>query len=525
MNVLFSLIKSLSGDEVRFINGALSAKLTAYEEDRVMRKLFALAISDSHVMDHSDEKLSQLIYSDKKNAAISKLKSRLFHFILDQLSSDQLIGKETVFDSADRQVIRIRKKMLQFRILYRKMNRADTNVLYHLLNEILKGAKEYEQFDVMTEALYFKKYLTMMRKGFDEVKSIKAQIAFYDQAYRAVLNANDRYFDLITSQGQARRARPAEAQPELREAIEELERDIESTSSIVIRYVHKMLCLEELILSKNYDRTLDTCFTVLQLMDQNPILLRKERMGFIHDNISQCFVYKEDFGNALINARKARTYYQANSLSHILSLQQEFFAFFYSHELKEAEHVVDTMLAFELITKGEFRHDKFLFLKACTLFKMGNAKESLAICNQVLKITRDKGRWDLGVRYLRLMCLMSAGEYDMVLCSVEALRKHIIRLKESGTGEGLQRDELICKALSELANSGFRNPASAKLEELLNALSQSNSITSWNYYTHEIIPVHSWIRSFLTKQVSISENKPLPVKAGMPRQQRNARRA
>ena len=54
------------------------------------------------------------------------------------------------------------EKMLQFRVLYRKKNRADTGVLYHILSEVIKEAKEYELYELLVEAVYFKKMMVLI---------------------------------------------------------------------------------------------------------------------------------------------------------------------------------------------------------------------------------------------------------------------------------------------------------------------------------------------------------------------------
>ncbi|MGZ4078622.1 MAG: hypothetical protein ACXVDW_14175, partial [Bacteroidia bacterium] len=426
-----------------------------------------------------------------KLAAVARLKSRLFYFVLEVLSADNLLRREELYDPCDKQIVRIRKKMLQFRVIYRKKNRADFLVLIHLLNEIIKESKEYEQYDIIVEALIFKKYLLMLRKSNSEVEEIEEKISFYSQAHQMVIKATDHYFNIITNQEVVNKLKPQQKLKLLKTTINELNGYIKQTNSPSIAYTNKLLELEYLFSTKNYKNNALLCYGIIEHLNKHRHLYRDERMGFAYDNISLCQVYNHDFSNAILNCQKAQTFYDPKGNVSLSSKQQEFYIHFYSGNYKAANETVKELLNFSIVNSGDFRYDKFQFFKACTLFQLGNYEDALAICSDKLEICKDKGRWDIGVRYLKLMCLVELNEFDKAHKIVDALRKILIRNKKIVSS----RDELIYKMLNEYARKGFYLADTSKFKTAFNKLSAGNSANSWNYYTHELIPIHTWIKT------------------------------
>jgi tetratricopeptide (TPR) repeat protein len=501
MTELFSLVNGLHPEEIKAIKG--SFKRVDNDDDALfVQELFTIILSERGNL-IPDKELSIVLYGKEKLSAVAKLKSRLFQYILEILSSDKMLSKEQLFDPADKQIIRIRKKMLQYRVIYRKKNKTDITVLSHLLSEIIKEAKEHEQYDILTEALYFKKNMLLIRKGFSEVKQIEKQIELYTYAYKAVLKANDYYFELITNQDLLKQRKPDEIKGLLKEAIIEIENYIKITDSASIKYICKLLQLDELIRENKHETCIDTCLDILNILNNYKHLYRMERIGFVYDNISLCQVYKKDFNNAILSVEKAQQYYSPDSFSYMISKQQEFIACFYGSAYNRAYSIILELLKLPIINAGEFRHDKYLFFEASTLFKLGNYRSAINICNQALEISKDKGRWDIGIRYLQVMCFVELLQYDQAYSSIEAFRKVISRSNDKDICT--LRDELIYRALNEFASTAFSNIPTPKLIEIIENLSSKDSVNSWNYYSHELIPVNKWIESKIKSKKTAPE--------------------
>jgi tetratricopeptide (TPR) repeat protein len=489
MTELFSLMKSLNEEELKAIAASFRKFNSIDSESFLLEQLFIHIVAEKQNI-RTDKQLSLILYKTEKLSAVARLKSRLFHFILEVLSSDSLLQKESLFDASDKQVIRIRKKMLQFRVIHRKKNRAGMEILLHLLNEITKEAKEYEQYDILVEGLIFKKYFVMLRKGFSEAEKIEKDIDYYMDVYKMGLRANDHYFNLITNQEMISKLKPAQKLKVLERSMWELRKAIDRTQSPSIIYIYKLLELDYLLSLNKHIYTIDVCLSIIEHLKKHRHLYRTERIGFMYDNISICQVYNQDFKKAVISSQKAQSFYPPNHNSFLPSKQQEFYACFYSGQYKAANEIIKDLLNFKMSNTGEFRYDKFLFLNACTLFKLGFYVDALAICNQSLTISQDKSRWDLGVRYLKFMCQIELTEFDEALKSIEALRKIISRKKQ----EVSSRDLVIYGMLNEYRNNAFHKTVSAKLQGFCKKLAAKGP-NAWNYYTHEIIPIHSWLES------------------------------
>lgn len=490
---LFSLVKGLNEDELLLVRTSFKKTNSGEETVNLSERLFEFILV-CPVEFPTDNQLSEAIYfQSAKLSAVAKLKSRLFQHIIDNLSSDLTLCKENIFDDSDRQELRIRKKMLQFRAMYRKKNRPDYKVLVHLLSEVMKDSKEHELYDVMLEALHHKMLILKLRKGFDEVIEIEKQIEFYTFAQNALLKTHEHYVDLIANKVHVQKMTSQQVKILFRNAIEEIEGFIKITNSSFMKYLCKMLQLDELQRERKHSATIDVCLDLIGLLTQHKILYRNERMGNIYDNISHCHVYNNDFSNAFSSVKKAQEYYSPNTRSFIISKEQEFYATFYAGQYQQARSIIIEILDHPQRNAGEYRADKFMFLKACTLFQMGEFKDSLEISNHALKISKDKGRWDLGLRYIRIMSLVDSQNLDTAYDYIEAFRKNIQR--NAGKDLISKRDELIYRTMNEFAFLGFSTIPSPKLIDLVNKLEEKDTEYSWNYYTHELIPVHEWIQS------------------------------
>ncbi|MCW3071106.1 MAG: hypothetical protein JWO44_996 [Bacteroidetes bacterium] len=277
--------------------------------------------------------------------------------------------------------------------------------------------------------------------------------------------------------------------------LKEIEGYIKQTGSAFISYIYKMLRLEELQREKKHSDSIDVCLDLISLIKSKRFLYREERMGNIYDNISQCQVYNGDFSEAIKCVQKAQKFYSKNLRSYIASKEQEFHATFYAGDYKNALLLIEYILNLSLDNIGEFSADRYLFLKSCAYFKLSRFRDSISICNTALELTKDKGRWDLGIRYIRIMNMVELKDLDQADHSLEALRKSLGRNSKNDFISA--RDKVILKAFREYCSSGFSPRPSGYLIELIQQLSAAGTSLSWEYYSHELFPIHDWISSRL----------------------------
>jgi hypothetical protein len=490
---LFSLIKGFNAEEFQIVKHSFN-KNKKDSNLFLMGRLFD-AIQSNPKKVISDVQLCQVVYKEEKNTAIGKLKSRLFYHILEVLGSENSLLKEEIFDPSDRLELRIRKKIHHFRVLYRKKNNADYITLLHLLNEVIKEAKEAELYDVVLEALRHKMLFLTIREGFREVAEIKKQINYYSSAYDALLRTYEIYYNLMTNIIHVQNKSAKQIEASLKFDLKEIEGYIKEFGSGFITYMYNMIKLEQKQREKKYSQCIDICLDLISLLKQKKFLYREERMGNIYDNISQSQVYNHNFSDAIKSVRLAQKFYSKNLLSYSVSKEQEFDATFYSGDYKSALSIINYILSLSIDSVGDFAEDRYLFLKSCVYFKLAKFKESISICNEALELTKDKGRWDIGVRYVRIMNMIELGNDKLADDAIEALRRSFTRNDKNVFIS--DRDKLILKALKEYCNSGFNQIPTDHLLELIGALSVSNSENSWQYYSHERFPIQDWILSRL----------------------------
>lgn len=449
----------------------------------------------------SDEELSLKIYNSKNNTATLRvLRTRLFHKILDCLSREEFIGKDKDTDDVEKTSIRLRKKLIAYRIMLNQKNADLKEISDHLLNEIIDEAKKILAYPVLIEALTFKKYRINLRDGLENFNILQKQIENYLACYLASCKANDYYHTLIISQNFISILSKEEHINQLTFAITDLENEYAKTGAIDVLYFLSYLKLELVKYTKNYENAIDVCLEMINMMRNFPVLFKNERIGYIHDNLAQHQVYIGEYENAIDTIKEAQKYYKANSFALLISQEQEFYANFYAQKYTRAAELCDIMLQHPKSDTGEFRHDKIIYYSACTDFAIGNYNRALKKCSQSLEIRKDKAGWEVSLRILNIMCQIELGYIDGAMASIDALRKHLSRNKNKYPIR--QRDELIYKALCEFEKTGFEcyelNPRS---EKILSTLSLPEGIYSWQIYSPELIPFQEWLEKRICSTV------------------------
>jgi hypothetical protein len=193
---LIAFIKSLSPAEINIIS-------TAFPQVRKENKLVPetkeselfYSILQSPLTVTDDEILSGLLGRRENDNAYHKLKSRVFLKILEKIASEDFIQNDNFIEHADRIEIRIKKKLLQIKILASKLSKSDNETFFHLLNEVIDESKKNEVYESLLEALYYKKYLTANRSGYTEYKKLDEEIEFYCECLKIKRDANNYFIE------------------------------------------------------------------------------------------------------------------------------------------------------------------------------------------------------------------------------------------------------------------------------------------------------------------------------------------
>jgi hypothetical protein len=484
-------IQSLSVAEIKLVEDHLqkSRSVIANEDGEEMMelKLFKLLISNKN-KNITDEEIIKATHT--KRAA--SLKTNLYQKVLEAFSFDKHITNTDLFNEYDSISFKLKKKLLIFKILHRSSNQGKTEAMHELLNEIIHTAKEYEVYDVLTEALTAKKYFKGIRSGVKEFETINSEIDYYSYCTNALYYAADCYYRLILNNDFIKSFQKNEFDKYLDSCIKKMESDYKKTKSEQINYYFNVVLYALCEREKKYLNAIEYCNKIISMLKKSKIIHRKERVGFLFDDISRFKTYIGDYETGAIDAKKAQSYYLENSFNYIISMEQEFYAHIYGSNEHQALRCIEKLLEHSLIDTGEFRKSKYVYYKSCVLFSSGNYKAALDLLKMSLDIEQDKTRWNISLRILNIMIFIELNRIDDANRALESLRKHVER--QAKAEEVKARDVLIVKVLRELEKSNFEfSSKNTNVVKMLKELSEKDTPVSWEHYSTELVPFHKWL--------------------------------
>jgi tetratricopeptide (TPR) repeat protein len=495
---IVKFIQSLNEKEIQVIDDyiqsifLLSGSTTGEESKQLKLFRFITTNKDRQLQ---DTELAKHISTNN----LSSLKYLLSEKIYDALLLSKHIENDAIFNHREQMVFSLKKKIILIKSLYRVLNQGRTETINFLLSETIKLAKENEIYDVLIESLILQKYHKAMRLGMSEFENINNQITFYEYCFKAVQNANDAYYRLILNREFIKSLTEKELEKHLKLSINQMELDYKKTKSQEVNYYTHILQIALFENEKKFKQAIIHLKKILSLVKGSTILYSKDRVGFAMNNLSWFSVLIENYKEAALHAKNAQKFLIPNSMSYLIVKEQEFYAYWYSGNFKDAVKCTEEMLEHSMADTGGYRKSKFIYYEACVLFVTKQFKEALQLLNKSLEIEKDKTGWNIALRTLNILVFIELNKINEASRSLEALRKYMERLTKSD--EVKQRDILIIKLLREIEKDGFRyDPKNANATKMLKELSEKDKPVSWNYYTPELIPFHEWVKGTAGKK-------------------------
>ena len=146
------------------------------------------------------EKLIEKLYPQNANGAkaFRMLKERLKFKIFEYLTLDINIENKLELEELELVSIQLRKKMSQFYFL--SISKSNSPFADELLDDIINKAKEFEAFQILTEALYIKKYRSAYNAGEKEYNRYSYEIEKYEESLKSIHIASDVFFKMYLIQ-------------------------------------------------------------------------------------------------------------------------------------------------------------------------------------------------------------------------------------------------------------------------------------------------------------------------------------
>lgn len=429
--------------------------------------------------------------SSLNDPSINKLKSRIFEKSLDALMLERNLFTSNE-DLHDQVTFKLKKQLIQCRLLYKKQTASKIRVVKYMLNKIISEAKANEIYSVLIEALIQQKYILGIRLGPEKFKEIEDETIFFEECFKAHQRATDCYFHLILNDVSVKSIKESDIENHIKHSIEQIEKDYTYTNSQSVNYYLHIMRFALLEKQKKYKEALVICNKLLLLMKTNKSIRRKDRMGFIYNHLGYFNIHLGHYELAASFNKKAVTYFIKNSVHMSMSYMQGFYSYFYSGNYSRASHYVSQLISQPKSNAGQFRSSIYIYFKACLLFAQGQYKEAQVLLREPLEIEKDKTRWNISLRILNIMIFVELNKKNEAIRANEALRKFLERTRK--IDELKPRDLLISKLLKEMEKSNFVfDEENSLATQLLSQLSDKNSEVAWEHYTSELIPFHEWV--------------------------------
>ncbi|HEX8515910.1 MAG TPA: hypothetical protein VF868_06905 [Bacteroidia bacterium] len=430
-----------------------------------------------------------ILHSSKM--ALNKTKSRIFEMSLDALMMDEEFISGT-YCEFDRVHFEVKKQILLCKMLQQNLTKNKIGTITHILNQVIRKAKEYEIFPPLVEALIFKKFILGGLGDSIGFEKATKEIDFYSKCNEALNTAMHIYHQFILDATTIKVNSKKELYNNLVFSIKKIEAYYAETKSQQVNYYLHIMKFALSEQKKDYPNAVKECKLLIKLMERHPSVYRKKRVGFAYDNLSHYSVFVGDLKSAEKYVLKARTYFTPNSLDIIICYEVEFFVSFYTNRNERSEELIDHLLTYPTEVCGLFRKAKYTFFKALLLFKTKNFKQSLLIVSKPLEVERDKYEWNIILRILNVQLLIELNKLTDASRTLEALRKYVERNKADKKIK--ERDRLILKCLLEMEKNNFEyDPGNKVLSKMHKQLSVKNTHVSWEYFTPELIPFHDWL--------------------------------
>jgi tetratricopeptide (TPR) repeat protein len=510
MQDLHSLLHSLSCSEWAAFQNYLGV-FTAHDTSKLKYlQLSRLLMASEKAPTHNACCVS--IYSTKNEHSFDELKSSLKEKVMDFLLTDISSDKQKELDEADYAIIKMKKKSAQFQQLYYSKRRIP--MLYDLLDEIITGAKEYEQYFILVEHLKAKKNIVSHKISNEEFEKINKEMEYSTMCSNIYNKAEHSYYQLTMFNAYFGKPDKQKILKDLQKNIAEVRAGFDLTNSPMIHYYLKNLEMGYFQLQEDYLKARSVCLELLNIVRNNKSVYRKQRLGAVYDNLSQCEFYLGNFIQAGDCAREAQKLFNQNSENYCIALEQEFYSLFAMKEYDGSIEIANKMISSATPKEmGQFRFSKYNYLLANALFKQDRFQEALQLLSQGREISKDKAGWETGARILKIMTLIEMLKLDEASLAVKSL-KQFFKYTDKKTPVSI-RDKKILNLLLVAENKGFMfSSLNGNTDKYMNALTSADKELRWEPFTHEVIPFHEWFAGKMKKHIlPVSPAKELtPVK-------------
>jgi hypothetical protein len=488
---LHNLVQQFNPQEQTLIRYALRG--TNEEGENKYRQLFdIIARGEKELSRHA---ASMVIYNAAPDTRINKLITRLWEKILDIISSENFLRKNTRITEWSRLRINARKKAVQISILNSLGGHSDLFEL--VLEQSIQNAVKSEHYITLIELYHHKRNMAVFKNNNKEYNFCKKQLDYFKNCRRVEEMLRDYYNVLIEDGGHGKTMGPGKKLRFLEYVLNDLKKEKIYIVSVFSNYTFCLIHLEYLYYKEDYSAARKLLWGLYNKL--GAAILDTERLipARVQTELCNCELLTANYQKAVKHAENSVAILSVNKKpNYYYTLEQLFLSVFFSGDLGRAAHLVTDLGSIPSLTLNDFRTSKLHFYHACIHFKKREYKQALQIINKRIALNKDKTGYDIAIRILRIQCFVELSRFDEATMQIENLRKHLSRnYKKAYTSE---RDKLSIRTLLLMQKRGFSGKPGKEEASLLSKLSLQTGKYKWSPASPELIRFHEWYKEIGT---------------------------
>lgn len=469
--------------------------LKAFDSRSAGYKPKTLIILDLLLKNNDLSKVSKYLkkkFGAKSEDALRMMMYRLKEKIGESLVLDVNIMREGIYSELSQARANVAKKKI-IALIY--TSRGIAHETLDLYDKIISLAKKFEFYNELIEVLMYKQQHLGIREGKKEYNKFTEEIEFYEKSRKAANDAVKAYYEVSLNwgfKGLNRNVPDPGYTIFLEEKLSKLKKDFEETSSAQVGYYYYTISVEYNQVLHFGKKASEYCNYLVDLVKNNPSINLKIRLGTVYLNYSQNELFNYEFDSALLNAQEGKKCFNEGTYNYNNSLELEFYANFYSGNIKNATTTIETLIQNTKTDKSEFATAKRNYLLACTYF----AQKQFIKANRTLQFTssaeKDKEGWNIGMRIFNIMNTIENAQFDqadLLIMNLRQFIKEALKLKFVP-----ERDKIILEILLELRKQGYDFEKIFKTKhQQLEQLANVRGNHSWQIQSPELIVFHRWV--------------------------------
>ena len=481
MELIFDILKKLRKFEIRQIRNHLSASPFEYEK---VGKLFDLV---TRYKDKEEAFFSQKLYGKDPDNTFRVTKSRLKRLLEDVVLNDKsLSGYQAPFINSK---LSAEKKLLQGEVLLgRGAYLASKNLLHQVISTTRKFSLHNEHYHA--EMLLHRNQ--SINKSVREFQKHTQELLRLNEINSLVNEAAILHYSVTNFLTRVSKSDP-ETIKDISEKIERIRDVSKATGSPLARYYFLLSNILFLQYNFRYDEAAEFCKLHLELVQKEPAVQSKQRLGNAYFQLSQTFLRAGKLDEAREIIDETLSFFSKEETNYLIVLGTAFRTAFHAKDWEAAEEFVQAAMNHPRFAVSEFRAAIWHYYYTCLLFVTDRTREALRELNNATPLLADKEGWNMTFRMQEIMILYEVELFDLLETKILNMRQFVKRTQKNS---GLYRPMKLIQILMEWHKNSLDLKETVKsTQRKLRDLQSYHESNPFDPATGELIRFENWMSS------------------------------